>query len=215
MSTLRKYYQDLLSWEQLYREPVEQQPDRLRESSRGQQHRELVAQWPQTLRESIESAFVNAVSNSALKGSVCSLNPGSSNQSIGNQVEDYTIQRLNARISEFSISRCSGPGYPDQILIQTDIDLRIPLEVKATSNWNERDTNRRVLTSSSKKLRAEFNEPIYHLLLTILYSQSGDSATINAIRLDFLEPTTPVNVRLEASVNHKILAAGHHYSKTI
>ena len=112
MSTLRKYYQDLLSWEQLYREPVEQQPDRLRESSRGQQHRELVAQWPQTLRESIESAFVNAVSNSALKGSVCSLNPGSSNQSIGNQVEDYTIQRLNARISEFSISRCSGPRLP-------------------------------------------------------------------------------------------------------
>lgn len=216
MSTLGKYYQDLLSWEQLYHEPVGQQPSRLRDSLRGQQqHRELVAQWPQTLRESIESAFVNAVSNSGLKDSVCSLNPGSSNQSIGNQVEDYTIQRLNTKISEFSISRCSGPGYPDQTLTQIATGTRMPLEVKATSNWDERDTNRRVLTSSSKKLRAQFDGPIYHLLLTILYSENEDSATINAIRLDFLEPTTPVNVRLEASVNHKILAEGHHYSKII
>ena len=67
MSTLRKYYQDLLSWEQLYGEPVEQQSDVLRESSEGQQQRDLVAEWPHTLRESIELAFVNAVSESARK----------------------------------------------------------------------------------------------------------------------------------------------------
>lgn len=215
MSTLKKYYQDLLSWEQLYREPAEQQSDRLRESSAGQQHRELVAQWPQTLRESIESAFVEAVSKSAIKGSTYPLRPNSSNQSIGNQVEKYTIEELNTAISEFSISPCSGAGYPDQILIQIATGIRIPLEVKATSNWDESDSNRRVLTSSSKKLQAQFSDPIYHLLLTILYSENQDLASINAIRLDFLEPTTPVNVRLEASVNHKILAEDHHYSKII
>ncbi len=38
---------------------------------------------------------------------------------------------------------------------------------------------------------------------------------MDAIRLDFLEPDTAVNVRLEASVNHKILAAGPHRSKVI
>ena len=167
------------------------------------------------LRESIESAFVNAVSKSGMKGSTCSLSPDSSNQSIGNQVEKYTMEELNTTISEFSISLCHGKGYPDQTLTQTATGTRIPLEVKATSNWNPSDTNRRVLTSSSRKLRTQFSDPIYHLLLTVIYSQNENLATIDAIRLDFLEPTTIVNVRLEASVNHKILATGHHCQRII
>ena len=221
MSTLRKYYQDLLSWEQLYGEPVEQQSDVLRESSEGQQQRDLVAEWPHTLRESIESALVNAVSESAVKGSTCPLRPGSTNQAIGNQVEKYTMGKLNRAISDFSISPCRGAGYPDQLLTQTATNRRIPLEVKATSIWDPSDSNRRVLTSSSKKLQIQFRDPIYHLILTVLYTENENlatnekSATIDAIRLDFLEPTTPVNVRLEASVNHKILAEGHHHSKII
>ena len=93
----------------------------------------------------------------------------------------------------------------------------MPLEMKATANWDEKDANRRVLTSSSKKLQDQFSGPIYHLLLTVLYSEHTDEdlVLIDAIRLDFLEPTTPVSVRLEASVNHKILATGNHYSKII
>lgn len=87
--------------------------------------------------------------------------------------------------------------------------------MKATSGWNPKDANRRVLTSSSKKLRSQFSEPIHHLLLTVLYSNSQNSANIERIRLDFLEPTTIVNVRLEASVNHKILANSLHYCKMI
>ena len=196
MSNLRNYYQDLLNWE-------------------GQPRRELVKEWPHILRESIESAFVNAVSKSGMKGSTCSLSPDSSNQSIGNQVEKYTMEELNTTISEFSISLCHGKGYPDQTLTQTATGTRIPLEVKATSNWNPSDTNRRVLTSSSRKLRTQFSAPIYHLLLTVIYSQNENLATIDAIRLDFLEPTTVVNVRLEASVNHKILATGHHCQRII
>ena len=196
MSNLRNYYQDLLNWE-------------------GQPQRELVEEWPHTLRESIESAFVNAVSKSGMKGSTCSLSPGSTNQSIGNQVEKYTMGKLSTAISEFSISLCRGAGYPDQMLTETTTNTHIPLEVKATSNWNDRDSNRRVLTSSSNKLRAQFSDPIYHLLLTVLYSQNENLATIEAIRLDFLEPTTVVNVRLEASVNHKILATGHHCQRII
>jgi hypothetical protein len=92
MSNLRNYYQDLLNWE-------------------GQQTCELVEEWPHTLRESIELAFVNAVSNSGIKGSVCRLRPGSSNQSAGNQVEKYTMGKLSTAISEFSISLCRGAGY--------------------------------------------------------------------------------------------------------
>lgn len=192
MSNLRNYYQDLLNWE-------------------GQPQRVLVREWPNTLRESIEAAFVNAVSKSAVKGSICPLNPGSTNQSIGNQVEKYTMAKLGRTILDFSISLCRGAGYPDQMMIETATNRRIPLEVKATSKWDPNDSNRRVLTSSSNKLRTQFSDPIYHLLLTVLYSAQENSATINTIRLDFLEPTTMVNVRLEASVNHKILAAGNHY----
>ena len=196
MSNLSDYYKDLLRWE-------------------GQQYRKLVYQWPQDLRDAIVSAFVDAVLETSIKGSICPIKPNSKNQSIGNQIEKYTIEKLNTAILGFSILRCSGPGYPDKTLIRQVPKHRIPLEVKATSEWNPKDANRRVLTSSSKKLRDQFSEPIHHLLLTVLYSQTQNSATINTIRLDFLEPTTTVNVRFEASVNHKILANGLHHSRMI
>ena len=198
MSNLIDYYKDLLRWE-------------------DQQYRQLVYQWPKDLRDAIVIAFVDAVSNTSIKGSVCPIKSGSKNQSIGNQLEKYIVAKLNAAISDFSISHCSGKGYPDQMLIQNITRLCMPLEVKATSEWNPKDANRRVLTSSSKKLRDKFSDPIYHLLLTVLYLFDGEEnlATIDTIRLDFLEPTTTVNVRLEASVNHKILANGPHHSKMI
>lgn len=197
MSNLGDYYKTLLRWEE-------------------QEYRQLVHEWPMDLREDIVSAFVNVVSDTSIKSSVCPIKPGSTNQSIGNQVEKFTIEKLSVAIREFTIEHCSGSGYPDKILIKKEPQLRMPLEFKATSDWNEKDSNRRVLTSSSKKLRKQFTEPIYHLLLTVLYSNGEeDLKKINNIRLDFLEPTTKVNVRLEASVNHKILANGPHHSKMI
>ena len=228
MANLKDFFRDLLNWEkQRIYETIDEKPQ---ESSSkagliyedadlksGQPSLELIHQWPQELRDTIVSAFKNAVSDTSLKGSVCPLIPGSSNQSIGNQVEKYIVQKLGGVISGFSISKCHGSGYPDQVLVQQTTGVRMPLEMKATANWDEKDANRRVLTSSSKKLRDQFSEPIYHLLLTALYSEQTDedSVLIDAIRLDFLEPTTPVSVRLEASVNHKILATGNHYSKII
>ena len=225
MANLRDFFRDLLNWEkQQSDEPIHQRPQELRDpvsafgnavSEAEQQSDNLIHQWPQKLRDKIVSAFENAVSESAVKGAVCSLPPGITNQSVGNEIEKYIVPKLDRGLSGFSISKCRGPGYPDQTLIQQSTNLHIPLEMKATANWNEKDTIRRVLTSSSKKLRAQFSEPIHHLLLTVLYSKQDDEnfATIDAIRLDFIEPTTAVNVRLEASVNHKILVGGHHYSK--
>ena len=132
-----------------------------------------------------------------------------------NQVEAFVVNRLILHPSSYCISPCPGAGYPDKVLTQAGSTLRMPLELKATSNWNPSDTNRRVLTSSSRKLRHQFKTPIYHLLMTTLYTNTPASARIDGIRLDFLEPTTSVNVRLEASVNHKILAAGPHHSVII
>jgi len=96
-----------------------------------------------------------------------------------------------------------------------DEGCHIAFELKATSDWDPKGTNRIVLTSSSKKLRDPkfFSPPICHLLCTAQYDRT--SAVVNWLRLDFLEPTTEVNVRFEASVNHKILAAGSHQKITI
>lgn len=227
MSNLRDFFRDLLNWEEQQSDQSgDQWTQELRDavvpvfesaaSEEGQQEHELIHQWPRELRNTIVSAFENAVSESSVKGSVCSLPPGITNQAVGNEIEKYIVPKLDNCLSDFSISKCRGSGYPDQILIQHVPKLHMPLEMKATAGWNEKDSNRRVLTSSSKKLRAQFSKPIYHLLLTVLYSKQDDEdfATIGTIRLDFLEPTTPVNVRLEVSVNHKLLADGDHYSKT-
>lgn len=151
-----------------------------------------------------------------MKGSICPIPPGTSNQSIGNKVEEYIVPILDSSLSGFSISKCRGPGYPDQTLIQQSTNLHIPFEMKATAKWNETDTIRRVLTGSSRELRTRFSAPIYHLILTVSYAnRQSESVTIDTIRLDFLEPTTTVNIKFEASVNHKILTSGDHYSKTI
>lgn len=196
MPNLLDYYTDLLNWEGVTPIP-------------------LIHTWPIPLRQSIEADIVAAVGSSGIKGTNCPIRPGSTNQSIGNQVEEYTISLLQLHTSVYTIGPCSGAGYPDKTLTERATRLKMPLEVKATSDWNPSDSNRRVLTSSSNKLRSQFKDPIHHLLMTILYSPTASHATIDAIRLDFIEPSTSVSVRLEASVNHKILSNGPHHTKVI
>lgn len=190
---LAEYYADLLKWE-------------------DQPARELISEWPTELIERIKADVSNAVAAAKIIGSDCSLKIGSSNQSVGNQVEAFIVEQVNAA-GDFQIENCSGAGYPDRLL--RDDELKIPLEMKATSDWNPNDSNRRVLTSSSAKIRAQFEAPIYHLLLTAIYKVEGNNARISGIRLDFLDPETQVNVRLEASVSHKLLSNATHASLVI
>lgn len=179
----------------------------------GFEPKSLVDAWPAALANEIAEDFLQGVNSQPLKGSVCPVRAGSSNQSIGNQVEAFVVPKLVTGLRKFRLEKCSGAGYPDQQL--RSADLLIPLELKATGDWNPADSNRRVLTSSSEKLRRYFKSPIYHLLCTVLYTAETGGTRIDAIRLDFLEPTSPVSVRLEASVNHKLLATGKHKSVTI
>ena len=194
MPTLSDYYKDLQIWGNVDRKT-------------------LIAEWPETLAVSVESQIHNALGTAGVLGIRCPIRKGSTNQSIGNQVEDFVIPLLASKLALFTLRKCAGAGYPDRELIQVDSGLKIPLEIKATADWNPSDSSRRVLTSSSDKLRTQFAEPIHHLLFTILYEISSPmSARIGSIRLDFLEPSTLVGVRLEASVSHKILCAGGHRS---
>lgn len=192
MKSFSEYYKDLLEWE-----VVDAQ--------------ELITNWNLNLIAEVIADFEQSITGSSLKGSLCRIREKSSNQSVGNQVEVFAIEKLNQQLQVFTIENCSGAGYPDRVLTKGE-SRHIALEFKATSDWNPTDSNRRVLTSSSKKLRDKFVSPIYHLLCTVIYQIEGESARVAAVRLDFLEPTTQVSVRLEASVNHKTLTGAEHQS---
>ncbi len=196
ISTLLDYYDGLLRWENV---PV--QP--------------LVTRWDPSESNAIERDFAQALDRSRTIGGFIPIAPGSTNQSIGNQVESHFIRDIQSHLSEFKIFNCSGAGYPDKTLVQLSNRKEYPLEFKATSHWNPSDSNRRVLTSSSTKLRRKFQGSINHILATVIYDNSGGTCQVQHLRLDFLEPHTQVSVRLEASVNHKILSQGSHQNVTL
>jgi hypothetical protein len=193
-STLSDYYRRLLIWEE-------------------QPFQELVHKWPGQLAEQIIEDFRQAFTGSNIKETEFIIPAGTSNQSVGNKVEGYFVDRVAPLMRRFQLSPCSGHGYPDRMLLRGV--QRIPMEVKATSKWDEADSNRRVLTSSSTKLRSQFVAPIYHLLSTIHYRKTDRGVRITGLRLDFLEPSTPVNIRLEASVSHRILFSGEHRNEEL
>lgn len=196
MSTFSDYYKDLLNWE-------------------NESFKQLIHAWNPTHASSIVADFQSAVAKSDLKSLRIAVVPGSTNQSIGNQVETFFIGEISPHLATYRISKCSGAGYPDQVLQDKQSDQKFVLEIKATSDWNPSDSNRRVLTSSSEKLRKNFTPPICHLLATICYQYQTSGVHVVSVRLDFIEPSTTVSVRLEASVNHKILSQSVHQSKTI
>lgn len=181
-------------------------------SAEGQCFTDLINKWDQSLILLIEKDFEVAIMLSQLKSTKISLRRKSSNQSAGNQICEQVISLISRFLKATSITPCKGSGYPDKIL-KVSQGIKIALEVKATGVWRETDSNRRVLTCSSRKLRKYFYSPVYHLLMTLIYNRSGDIALVDSIRFDFIEPSTQVNIRLEASVSHKLLCNKTHHSK--
>jgi hypothetical protein len=121
-----------------------------------------------------------------------------------------SCKTINSHLATLRIEDCSGAGYPDKRLRKLSDSRTLVFELKATSEFDPTDSNRIVLTSPSEKLRRYFRMPINHLMATACYHQQGSQIEIHHLRLDFLEPSTPVNVRLEASVSQRILAKGIH-----
>jgi hypothetical protein len=118
-------------------------------------------------------------------------------------------------IYKTTVDACPGGGCPDKILVEIASGRTFPFELKATSTWDVADSNRRVLTSSSRKLRGRFPGAVNHVLATLLYATAAGVSRISSLRLDFIEPSTLVNIRLEASVSHRLLAQATHRSTTI
>jgi len=191
MKTFAEYYAELLRRE-------------------GQKHLDLISTWDRNLIGKIKKDFKAAAQLTTVKGLKFEVRKDSSNQSIGNQIADHIAPALNIGLRVFTIENCPGSGYPDRFLARGNIK-NIALEMKATSNWKGK-SNRTVLTSSSVKLRKKFEPPIYHLLCTVIYSISEWTVTVGSLRLDFLEPTSNVNIRFEASVDQQILINSAHES---
>lgn len=181
----------------------------------GLQVLELIANWNTDDVTAISTDFRNATAASQINHQTVPIRAGSTNQSIGNQVADFFTLQFPPHLADYEIRGCAGAGYPDKILVARQSGANVPLELKATSSWDAADSNRRVLTSSSRKLRERFTPPINHLLATILYRRNGNDWLINSLRLDFIGPNTLVNIRLEASVSHRLLAQATHPSLTI
>ena len=176
---------------------------------------ELIAEWYATAVRDISTDFRGGVAASQITQQIVPIRVGSSNQSIGNQVADFFALQFPSHLRAYELRACPGAGYPDKVLVSRRNGSTFPLELKATSSWDAADSNRRVLTSSSRKLRECFRPPINHLLATILYGQRGGDWFINSLRLDFIGPNTLVNIRLEASVSHRLLTQATHPSFTI
>jgi len=183
----------------------------------GESPVELIAPWPPQFVEAIRADFAAAIASGVFHDSTVSISTGTSNQSIGNKIADFAATRIDKALQYFRIENCSGAGYPDRVLRGSTDSGRYPTELKATSAWDPADSNRRVITSSSAKLRRQFKSPINHLLITFSYilNTVTEQASITAVRMDFVEPDTVVNIRLEASVSHRLLAEGKHRHFTL
>jgi hypothetical protein len=192
---LEEYFEQLANWEEL---PAA----------------ELVAAWERGDIEGVTEDFRAAYDRTGFGARVLEVPAETSNQSIGNRVAEFFVGAIGPQLEAHRIDACRGPGYPDKRLVRLDAQRTFAFELKATSHFNRNDSNRIVLTCSSRKLREQFEAPINHLLGTVSYVKDGNQITVEHLRLDFLEPDSPVDVRLEGSVSQKGLSRGAQESVT-
>lgn len=175
--------------------------------------RALISKWNAGIATATQAAISQAIQSQGYIGWQMPNFTGS-NQSLGNKAAAAFLTKIApAFTNAFRIDMAPGKGYPDTIL--TIQGQRHFLEFKATSDWDANDGNRRVLTSSPLKMRAlidagSVEKPPAHAVATVLYQNGG--AIVEGFRLDFLDPASPMNIRLEASTSHKLLAGGNHTS---
>jgi hypothetical protein len=163
----------------------------------------LVSPWKRSDRLAISADFRRAFRRICLEP--MALRARSTSQSAGHRVAEAVASKLGSRLRRFKLEPCKGRGYPDKKLSHVRNRRAFALEIKATQRFNPRSGNRIVLTCASQKMRREFRKPVNHLLLTLCYRRSGSRFWVRSVRLDFLQPTTEVNIRLECSVNRRLL----------
>ncbi|MFG6082846.1 hypothetical protein ACEUZ9_004078 [Paracoccus litorisediminis] len=182
------------------------------QASEGSHPRPLIRGWSPDEIRLVRHLLRRAYRSSGLHGvPIREYGAILTNQAVGNHAATHIREALASSLPR-RVKFCAAPGsgYPDNLLHipRRDGDLTIALEVKATSHWDAKDSNRRVLTSSSRKLRQLFELPVPHLICTVIYHRG--SGCIEDIRLDFIAPESEVSVRFEASTSHRLLDTGQH-----
>lgn len=137
--------------------------------------------------------------------------PGKTNQSTGNKFEKFLTQTVqNSKTLGLNLWPPKEQGYPDMVLTSHAISAVLCMEVKTTSKWDSKDSNRRVLMSSVNRLinvRKSFpGERILHLICTIEYDSK--TSTVTGLQFHFIRPNSPVGFREEIATSQRSLASG-------
>lgn len=169
---------------------------------------DLIRAWTPGEITAVEIAIRAAVTGSQIVGMAIPNFVGT-NQAKGNKAADFFMATIPPHLAANNrITAAPGKGYPDRLLkMGTTTHF---MEFKATSNWQDADRNRRVLTSSPTKMISLVGNPQQyvpaHLICTVLYSEQ--QSTVQGVRLDFIEPDSQIKIRLEASTSQQLLAVG-------
>jgi hypothetical protein len=193
MSSLGDYYRELMHRE-------------------GKRNVSLTARWARNEIRRVRRCFRRAFMRCHFERRPLVLDSHITVPATGYKLESHFAARIDKHLRAFKIQACPGPGYPDRQLVQAANRRSCPCELKATQSFEPKSHHRVTLTCSSKKLRRHFAAPINHLLLMVLYRKARNKVWIRNYRLNFLEPSTKVNVRLEASVSMHLLAEGQRPS---
>lgn len=172
----------------------------------------LASRWDPSSKLAFSRYLKNLYERRITSGLSCKVRKGDSNQSIGNTVARL-VGNLLTDSNGFKRISSAAQGYPDCALaFQNRIMSGIALELKATSNWVDADSNRRVLLSSTNRLRSLGLDVIRHAVVTAVYGldQRRAIVRVNRLRIDLIEPDSQVTTRLECAVSHKLLSRGTH-----
>ena len=171
----------------------------------GKPGKNLVGRWLPREKRRIKQCLRTAFKRCGFEHSFLPVNTGVTSQSLGNKVADFFALNMERHLRGFSIRACKGPGYPDRRLVRVSNEKACALELKSTSNFVPDNNNRIVLTSRGEKLRRFFVPPVKHLVVTVLCRRRGGRVWLRDHKVHFLQPSTKVYVRLEASVSQRLL----------
>lgn len=140
-----------------------------------------------------------------------SVERGRSNQASGNNFEKLVLETLaDSGVRDLKVLKTKGQGYPDAVLDSRKLGAILCMEIKSTSKWDDKDSNRRVLMSSVKRLenvRESFpGKRILHLVCSVEYDVKAHRAT--KLRFHFINASSPVSYREEISTSQKSLSSG-------
>ena len=125
MNDLQTFFSLLLNWE-------------------GRAPAQLVATWDALDVTELDRDFRQAVGLCGFRASTLNLATTTSNQAVGNRMEAFLAQQINARLQGFRIDPCLGQGYPDSRLVRVRDNQAFSLEFKATQGFDSADNNRMV-----------------------------------------------------------------------